>query len=406
MKILKFTFFLTFFLNLYSEKATICIVVDKSVVTHRELDERITFAIKTLNLPDTKVSREKIRDQVLNNLIDESLQLSIAKDAGLSLSKKETLQAMESVAAENGMNIQQLNKMFVSMGVNVKTLERRIKAQILWSRFTSAMFRKQVRVSFQDIEKEKMRLEKQTQEMTYNIIEIILPIDADNPQKSMQEAKSLFNQASQPGVNFALIAQQFGVSSNVGGWKNQQQIAPNVLQSLKNVSLGQVFGPIKVGSTYRIVKLVDARSPTLGRLGAQTLSLEIVTLPFSEQLANEDLRQIESLITSLKMKKTPSSFLSEAKSHGLEVEHLDRKVSDFFGPLQTELSKAKVGQVIGPVRQQDAISVMMVSGIKAFKEEKKPKDAEIRGYLEQKQLEKFGLRFFNKLRASARIKIL
>ena len=152
-------FFLNFsfcpaYSNVKSDQALIAAVVNQHAITERELELRLDFAIATLNMPNTKESKDAMRHQVLQNLIVEKLQESSAKEAEIKISEKEISKSLENVAQENGMTIEQMKERFKSMGIKIDTLRSRMSAQLSWARFIRALFGNQVRVTDSDVEKE------------------------------------------------------------------------------------------------------------------------------------------------------------------------------------------------------------------------------------------------------------
>ena len=149
-------------------------------------------------MPKTKESKDSMRDSVLQNLIVEKLQETSATEAGIKILNTDVDKAVENLAKENGMTVDQLNDKFKEMGIKIETLKDRLRAQVLWARFIRAMFGRQVIVTAVDIEKELEKIKRTFDADQYELIEIILPIDSKNPAKSKHDADNLCKQVSKP----------------------------------------------------------------------------------------------------------------------------------------------------------------------------------------------------------------
>ena len=152
--------FLSFILNSHifaenKDSALIAAVVNQHAITERELDLRIDFAIATLNMPNTKESKESMRHQVLQNLITEKLQETAAD--GVKISDAEIDRSLETMAKDNGMTVAQMQTKFKGMGIKIDTLKNRVRSQIVWARLVRQLYHAQVRIAEAEVQKKKKK---------------------------------------------------------------------------------------------------------------------------------------------------------------------------------------------------------------------------------------------------------
>ncbi|MGE4351400.1 MAG: SurA N-terminal domain-containing protein, partial [Bdellovibrionales bacterium] len=76
-------------------------VVNDSIISTSDMQDRISLAALSAGLPDRPDVRKKLFPQVLRSLIDEQIQLQEGKKEGISISPEEIDQAMKRLAADN-----------------------------------------------------------------------------------------------------------------------------------------------------------------------------------------------------------------------------------------------------------------------------------------------------------------
>jgi peptidyl-prolyl cis-trans isomerase SurA len=404
-------FFLNFsfcpaYSNVKSDQALIAAVVNQHAITERELELRLDFAIATLNMPNTKESKDAMRHQVLQNLIVEKLQESSAKEAEIKISEKEISKSLENVAQENGMTIEQMKERFKSMGIKIDTLRSRMSAQLSWARFIRALFGNQVRVTDSDVEKELEKVKRTLETDQYELVEIVLPIDEKNRAKSKQDADRLYAQVNQPMTNFRLVAQQFGAQSGYVGWRAVRQIDDEVAKIIQNLKVGDVTRPVETQNAHKIVKLLDKKLAGQGSYRSRKISVAKVGIQLPEDMNEENVMVLEAIVTHLKAAKNCKDFQrvgNDANGHTEVVEK--QPMANFPEPLQVVLDKVGVNQVAGPLQNERDISLYMVCSVENPEKDLVPTKAEIKEGLEQREFARQAGRLLNKIMATARIAI-
>lgn len=389
------------------DQALIAAVVNQRAITERELEMRLDFAIATLNMPNTRESRDSMRQQVLQNLVVEKLQESSANEAGIKVTDREVDKAVESVAKDNNMTMDQLKDRFRSMGVKIETLRDRMKAQLLWTRFIRALFGKQVRISDGDVRKELDKVIRMIDTDQYEIAEIVLPIDEKGRAKSKQNADQLYMQVSQPTTNFRLVAQQFGAQSGYVGWKTARQMDEEVSKAIQKAQVGEIIKPIEVQNTYKIIKLIDKKLAGQGAFRSRKISAAKVSIQLPEDMNEENVMILETIVSYLKRAKNCKEFQQIGNDANGQTGTIEKQpMSNFPEPLQVILDKVAVNQVVGPIQEEGNVGLYMVCSVENPEKDPVPTLSEIRESLEQRELSRQAARLLNKLLSMARIIIL
>ena len=117
------------------EADQIVAVVNKDVITQRELDKRVLQAKSEMRLQKVAPPPDSvIQQQILDRMITERLELQEAERQKISVNDEMLKMALDSIAARNKMKIDQLRKQVESSGVTWKDYLDIIRREILMDR--------------------------------------------------------------------------------------------------------------------------------------------------------------------------------------------------------------------------------------------------------------------------------
>ena len=105
-------------------------VVNNNVILESDVNDMLkTVKASTdpKNLPNDKL----LRQQIIDRLVTENLILQKAAKAKITISDDEVTDAIEKIAAENGMSIDELRGKLVTMGVSYSVYRDRIQNDML-----------------------------------------------------------------------------------------------------------------------------------------------------------------------------------------------------------------------------------------------------------------------------------
>ena len=100
-------------------------IVDEDVVLESEVNERLAAFKAQAKAADQPIpDEETVREQIVERLIVESLQLQTGDRAGVRISDDELNEALSSVAAQHRMNLTQFRAAVAAMIVGIKNSPR------------------------------------------------------------------------------------------------------------------------------------------------------------------------------------------------------------------------------------------------------------------------------------------
>lgn len=132
------------------QEQKIVVLVNDTPLSAYDVAQRARLTSATTRQPLTA----KLRKKVTEELISESIQLQEAKKFGIVIAKNDIDRAFENIAKGNNMSKQQLVSALGELGVNPRTMRRRLEAQMAWQRIVRGKFRNQVNVGASQVDAE------------------------------------------------------------------------------------------------------------------------------------------------------------------------------------------------------------------------------------------------------------
>lgn len=283
----------------------IAVVVDDDVVMESEVEARRRAVVGQLKGQDKRLPPDEIiREQIIERLIVESLQLQMARRAGIRVSDEELNSALSRVAAQNNMSLAQFSLEVEKDGISYLEMRDQIRREIAISRVRDGVMRKRIQITEQEIE---VFLESEMgQIMTadeYRLAHILLPFedgsDSDAISQVKQSAEALITELN-GGADFQSLAIERSTASDAIeggdlGWRKAAELPTMFSDVALDMMIGDIRGPIRSGSGYHVVTLLDKRgAKTEGRV-EQTQVRHVLVQP-SEIMTEDEAREFaESL---------------------------------------------------------------------------------------------------------------
>ncbi|MGY4025738.1 peptidylprolyl isomerase SurA [Aeromonas rivuli] len=299
-------------------------VVNKDVVLASQqeaLVNKIKFSAKESGqaLPDDAT----LRKQALDRLIQESLQLQLADRQGLKISDTQLEQAINSIAADNKMNLEQLRAQLDREGLSYAQYREEVRREILMNEVRRNQIRRRINISDQEVKQVVQALQKQgqqQQEFHVGHIQIALPDNPSAEQLNAAKAKidSLLKRL-RDGADFRelAIAESNGPKALEGGdwgWMSPQEMPTLMAEAVQGAKKGDIVGPLRSGAGLHIVKVFDAK-------GAQ----QVVQ---TEVKARHILIKPSIILSEEKAKGMLDGFLHDIKSGKADFAALAEKYSE------------------------------------------------------------------------------
>lgn len=329
-------------------------IVNGTIITDTDVDQRLALVLASSNgkIPDAE--RERLRAQVLSNLIDETLQIQEAAANKITISKAEVDQSFARAAQQFKKTPAEFSKMIKGLGSSDASLKRQIEGEMAWRRLLSREVEPFVSVSDEEVKQVIARMKADKGAAEYHVSEIYLSATPSTQPQVEANAQRIMDQLRQ-GASFAAYARQYSEASTAAvggdlGWVRAEQLPDALSNAVKEMGPGQVGGPIPVGGGYSIIALVDKRQILTTDPRDALVQLKQVTITFSPNVAKDQAQpRVTAFTEDLKNLKGCGQVADFAKKWNADVVDSDQiKIRDLPAQLQTTLVDMRVGEATPP----------------------------------------------------------
>ena len=329
-------------------------MVNGEVITQTDVDQRLALLIIANGEAPPAEEVQRLRQQVLRNLIDETLQIQAAKAEEITVTAADVERTLERVAANAKQTTAQLASYLAANGSSVDTLKRQIEGEIAWTRLQRKKIESSISVGDEEVQAVLDRLTADKGADEYHVGEIFLSAPAGDQNQALANAQKILEQL-RAGASFAGYARQFSEASTAAvggdlGWVRPQQLPEPIAAAIRVMQPGQVSNPIPIPGGVSIIAIKDSRKVLTADPRNAILSLKQVSIRLPANPA-----QAEALI---------GRFATAARNVG-GCGGADRIGNEFNGEV-VESDQVKIRD-LPPVLQQMMLSMQVGQSTQPFK---------------------------------------
>jgi peptidyl-prolyl cis-trans isomerase SurA len=344
-------------------------IINGDVITQTDVDQRLALlAIANGGkIPDDEA--ERLRQQVLRNLIDETLQIQAAKTEKITIKSSDIDKTVTRVASNVKQTPEQLAAFLESNGSSIRSLRRQIEGEIAWQRLQRAKIESSVSVGDDEVKAvlDKLNASKGTEE--YHVGEIFLQMTPDTQAQVMAKANQILEQLK-AGASFAGYARQYGESSvaAVGGdlgWMRPELLPGPIAAVLRQMGPGQISNPIPNSGGVSIIAVQDTRKILTPDPRDAVLSLKQVSITFPKGTTRDQAEPIVARFAEAAKNVGGCGGADKIATdfHGEVVQQDQVKMRDLPTALQQMMVPMQVGQATQPFGSlNEGVRVLVICG--------------------------------------------
>lgn len=354
-----------------SQGAEIVAVVNGDVISMADVYNRSRLFAMSTGLPLTPEVMSRLKDQIIQQLVDEKLRLQEMQRRHIAVPEAEIAKAIADIEQRNGMPPGTLGRRLAAAGVNLRTMIDQVRVQIGWSMVLRDELGVQGKVSDADVAALERTLKAEQGQTEFNIAEIFLPIAKPSQSADAERFADTIIQRLRAGAAFAVVAAQFSQSQTalrggVRGWIQANQVSDDELRVLKEMPVGAVSNPIKVPGGLSIVTLRGRRQ--IGDQHVLMATVRQVFFPFDGKLnpsaPTAQQRKMVEEANRLGRVTGGCDALDAAAAKVPEAKKLDPgelPVESISNPvLRQMVTTLAVGKPSQPLIADDGVAVVMV----------------------------------------------
>ena len=346
------------------------VIINGEVVTGTDVDQRVALVVAASGGKIAPEELQRLRLQVLRNLMDETLQIQEAKSQSLVVDDDEVDASYNRIARQNfGQDPKALDAYLAKIGSSGNSLKRQIRGELSWQRLLRRNVNPFVNVSDDEVRETIKRQEESKGTDEYRIGEIFLYANSENHDAVGKNALKIVEQLKQGG-SFVAYARQYSEASTapVGGdlgWVKLGMLPTELQPSVASLGTGQLVGPVEVRGGYSIVMLIDKRKVLTADPRDAVLNLKQISVSFApgttQTQATEKAKQFAE---AMKGAHGCAAVDPIAKGLGAEVVNNEQiKARELPAQLQNMVLALTLGETTPPFGSiTDGVRVLMLCG--------------------------------------------
>lgn len=275
MKLLTYIFSFAYFLTiscgpaLSNNHSSIAATVNDKSILNSDVTHRINLLLRSSQGKPTAEQLKNLRKEVLQQMIDETLQLQTLDQVKIKVSAPEMDIAWGKLEQNLGLAKGQLHTFLKENNIPAKIVMNQIRSSLGWQQYIMEKYGREVQVTEAEIKAELATLEKRKQSNQVLLSEIVLNFQTPE-QKAEAKAKAneIFAKI-RAGAPFPIMAQQYSHSAAARGgdigWISEESMDPEIKKAVQSAHRGDVTAPIETKGSYRILGVRDRHG--VGSLG-------------------------------------------------------------------------------------------------------------------------------------------
>lgn len=393
----------------------IAAVVNEDVILQSELDRAVQNVLgQYANRPEQLPPRNVLERQVLERLVLVKLQVARANESGIRVSDQELNNAVGSVAQQNGTTVDGLRQRLEADGMSFGDFRNSLRDEIIVQRLRQSYAQSRVQVSESEVD--AALAAQASGGSQYHLAHILvgLPEGATAEQIATGEQKITGVKAliDKGELDFSAAAVRYSDSPNALeggdlGWRSLDEIPVAFSQMLKDMSPGQVVGPLRGPSGFQLLKLVEMRDAsqaatrTVTEFNARHILVRVTDV--------QDSAAAKAKIDTLRARIAGGAdFVEVAKESSEDPNSRDEGgdlgwfPADAYGPdFGQQVSGISDGQVTTPFRTDAGWHIVQRVGTRQTDVTSTNQRAQIRETIGRRKAEDEYNRFLQELRGEA-----
>lgn len=369
-------------------------IVNDNVITGTDVDQRVGLIKAANNAKLTDEEADRLKLQVLRQLIDEVLQIQQAKTADVTISPQELSQSFERIAKNFGRTPDEFRKFLISEGSSERSILRQIEAELAWQRYLRRRVEPFVNVGEEEVKAILDRLEAAKGTEEFHLNEIYLSATPDQTEQVYANARQLIGEIQKGQAPFGYFARNFSEASTRGvngdlGWVRAAQLPPELATAAAQMQVGQVIGPIQVPGGFSVLYLVDKRQVLMANARDAKLSLKQMTIKFppgtTQAQASKRTADFAKTVSTLQGCGTVEKVAANINAEVVQNDAI--RVRDLPAPLQDIMLQLQVGQATPPFgNPSEGVRTLVLCGRDDVSGGQLPGAEQIQNQLEQQRV--------------------
>jgi len=344
-------------------------IVNGDVITGTDVDQRLALIILANGGQIPREEMQRLREQVLRNLVDETLQIQAAKAKDIKVEPRDIDTYFNNYAQGFHQTPQAFSAYLRTVGSSDLSIKRQIHGELAWSRLLRTKIEPFVNVSDEEVKAIIERLNANRGAQEYKISEIFISATPETAVEARANAQRIVEQIHN-GASFPAYARQFSEASTAAvggdlGWVRAEQLPEPLADAARQMPVGGVSNPIAIPGGFSILAVQDTRKVLVADARDSVLSLKQVSIAFPAGMTRPQAEpKIQQLAELGRTMGGCGRAEDAAVGIGAEVVSRDQvKVRDLPPALQEMLLALSIGQSTAPFGSlEEGVRILVLCG--------------------------------------------
>jgi peptidyl-prolyl cis-trans isomerase SurA len=343
-------------------------IVNGAVVTDLDVEQRLALVVFASGGQISPEERQRLRAQILRNLIDEQLQVQEAKEQEVTIESDQVEEAFQRVASNFRQSPGAFDAFLERAGTSSATLKEQIRAELAWSRVLRRKVEPFINVGDDEVQQVIDRLQAAKGQDEFRVAEIFLTATPATEQVVLERANAILEQLRK-GASFVVYARQFSEASTAAvggdmGWMRVEQLPEATRAVVESMSPGQVSNPVRTPSGYVILALAEKRKVLAADPAESVLTMKQIAIALDQQPTDASVREkVARLNAAAGTINGCGSVEKVAEQIAGEASDLAQlRLGDFPDGLQPQLAQLQIGQATRAFATPRDVRVLVMCG--------------------------------------------
>ena len=290
-----------------AELTRVVAVVNNEPITSTELQQYMVRAKRQVAKQGVQIPEDELRQQVLEQMILEKLQLQVAKRMGITVDDTAIDRAIEDIARRNNMTLDALKQALAADGITFEQFREQIRREMTIARLHDREMEGRVMVSDAEVDHflannpdVMRRIEAEAGNVTQTHVRHILARTNQTTNDEAAKAKLLaLRERIVNGVDFAELAKansDDGSAFKGGdlGWINPGDTVPQFEEAMNRLAPGEISQPVKTPFGWHLIQVLERRPLTASEDYRRNYARQLLRRQKMDQAYNAWLQTIRA----------------------------------------------------------------------------------------------------------------
>lgn len=394
-------------------------VVNTELVTAVEVDQRLRRSQADAQRAGQRLPPDdKLRQQVVDALIDERVQSTYARELGQKIDDVELDRAVANVAAQNQITAAQLRQRIEAEGMDYARFRSNLRDQMLVERVREREVTGRIRISDADIDRVLAAQKTEAAaDVEMNLAQILVGVPEGASETVVAERRARAERALarvKGGEDFARVAREVSEDSNKAaggeiGLRSQRRLPDLFVEAVQGVAAGQVAPQlVRSAAGFHVLKVVarnEADAFKVTQTRARHILMRVTDRSSTQAVANR-LEQVRRQIE--RKEKSFEDLAKELSEDGSAAQGGDlgwTSPGSFVPEFEEAMNKLAPGAISPPVASRFGVHLIQVVERRNVAQDPKEVRDQARNMLREQKFEQAYLDWTKDLRLRAYIEM-